>query len=69
MGREFKKGDRVRVTVQSRLNGYELGDAEEVLTGSEFLPRDRRRYYLVMMYKGGHLCPTVFAEDEIEPEV
>ena len=63
MGREFKKGDRVRVTVHSRLRGYESGDA------GEFLHRDRRRYYLVMMYKGGHLCPTVFAEDEIEPEV
>jgi hypothetical protein len=69
MGRELKKGDRVRVTVQSRLKGYESGDAGEVITGPEFLHRDRRRYYLVMVYKRGHLCPAVFAEDEIEPEV
>ena len=69
MGREFKKGDRVRVTVHSRLRGYESGDAGEVITGPEFLHRDRRRYYLVMMYKGGHLGPAVFAEDEIELDV
>ena len=69
MGREFKKGDRVRVTVHSRLRGYESGDAGEVITGPEFLHRDRRRYYLVMMYKRGHLGPAVFAEEEIEPEV
>jgi hypothetical protein len=69
MGREFMKGDRVRVTVRSRLRGYELGDAGEVLTGPEFLPRDRRRYYLVMMFKWGHLSPAVFAEEEIEPDV
>ena len=69
MGREFMKGDRVRVTVRSRLRGYELGDAGEVLTGPEFLPRDRRRYYLVLMSKGGHLCPAVFADHEIKADL
>ena len=64
MGRELKKGDRVRVTVQSRLKGYESGDAGEVITGPEFLHRDRRRYYLVMVYKRGHLCPAVPARDD-----
>ena len=68
MSRELKKGDRVRVTAQSRLKDYQLREVGEVLTGPEYLPRDRLRYYLVMMCKGRHLTPVVFADDEIEAD-
>jgi hypothetical protein len=69
MGRELKKGDRVRVTVKSRLKDYLAGEAGEVITGPEFLRGDSRRYYLVVMHKGGKRLPAVFAEDEIEPDL
>jgi hypothetical protein len=67
MSRELKKGDRMRVTRKSRLKDYQLGDVGEVLTGPEYLPRDRQRYYLVTIYKR-HLTLVVFSEDEIEAD-
>jgi hypothetical protein len=68
MSRELKKGERVRVTVSSRRRDYLAGEAGEIITGPEFLPRDRRRYYLVRMDRPGHSTTAVFAEDEIEAD-
>jgi hypothetical protein len=70
MSRALKAGDSVRVTVRNRLKDYLPGEMGEVLAGPETLPNDRRRYYLVMLYRlGHHLRSAVFADDEIEPDV
>lgn len=60
-------GDWVRVTALSRQAGYLPGKVGGVIGGRR-PPRDRRRYYLVMIRKQGHCMPAVFAEDEIEAD-
>ena len=64
---ELKAGDRVRVTMRSRIDGYEPGDEGTVLHAAWSAGR---RYYLVAM-DGGELDSTgvIFTEGEIEADV
>jgi hypothetical protein len=65
---ELKAGDRVRVTMRSRIAGYEPGDEGTLLHVA--WPPTGGRYYLVAM-DGGELDSTgvIFTEGEIEADV
>jgi hypothetical protein len=69
MSREWKPGDRVRVTARYRGEYYPPGDKGTVALG----PMDSAggtRCYFVAMDQGGTAGKMIlFTEDEIEPDV
>jgi hypothetical protein len=66
----LKVGDRVRVTRQNRVAGYQTGDTGKVLWASESSRMKGERYYTVAMDKDDlDHTGIVFSESEIEPDV
>ena len=66
----MKKGDRVRVTARSRVEGYQPGDKGVVLEGPAVYAGASDTSYVVAMDKDGPgSTSTVFAADDIEPDV
>ena len=69
MSRELKMGDRVRVTPQSRIKGYQPGDKGTVLEGPNVYAGASDTSYVVAMDKDGPgSTSTVFSADDIEPD-
>ena len=70
MNRELKMGDRARVTPGSRVKGYQPGDKGVVLEGPAVYAGASDTSYVVAMDKDGPgSTSTVFAADDIEPDV
>jgi hypothetical protein len=70
MSRELKMGDRVRVTPRSRVKGYQAGDKGVVLEGPTAYAGASDTSYVVAMDKDGPgSTSTIFAADDIEPDV
>ena len=65
----LKIGDRVRVTPQSRVKGYEPGDKGQVVDGPKTLPGGTEPYYLVVLKRDGGSRTVPFNADEIELDV
>jgi hypothetical protein len=66
----LKVGDRVRVTQQNRVAGYQTGDKGEVLWASASSRMKGERYYTVAMDKDSpDHTGIVFTESELEPDV
>jgi len=69
MSDTLKIGDRVRVTPQSRVKGYEPGDNGNVVHGPKTLPDCTEPYYLVVMDRDSWSRTVPFDADEIEADV
>jgi hypothetical protein len=70
MNRELKMGDRVRVTLRSRVKDYRPSDKGVVLEGPTVYAGASDTSYVVAMDKDGPgSTSTVFAADDIEPDV
>jgi hypothetical protein len=69
MSDTLKIGDRVRVTPQSRVKGYEPGDNGNVVHGPKTLPDCTGPYYLVAMERDRWSRRVPFDADEIEADV
>jgi hypothetical protein len=66
----LKVGDRVRVTSRNRVKGYQPGDKGVVLEGPTAYAGSSDTSYIVAMDKDGPgVTSTIFAADEIEPDV
>jgi hypothetical protein len=65
----LKIGDRVRVTPQSRVKGYEPGDKGNVVHGPKTLPDRTEQYYLVAMERDRWSRTVPFDADEIVADV
>jgi hypothetical protein len=65
----LKFGDRVRVTIRSRVKGYEPGDKGHVVEGPKTLPDSTEPYYLVAMDRDRWSRTVPFDADEIEADV
>jgi hypothetical protein len=71
MSDALKVGDRVRVTVRNRVQGYQPGDKGTVKQGVN-PPGDDDSYlpcYVVQMDKDGPTKNIIFCSDEIELDV
>jgi hypothetical protein len=65
----MKMGDRVRVTLRSRVKGYQPGDKGVVLEGPTVYADASDTSYVVAMDKDGPgSTSTIFGADEIEPD-
>ena len=65
MSRDLKPSDRVRLTVQNRMRGYQPGDQGVVVR--ELVAVRSTRYYLVAMDQDDPgKIGVVFTDDEIE---
>jgi hypothetical protein len=67
MNYDLRPGDRVRVTVLSRVGGYRPGARGTVLGGRE-ASAVGWRYFVVRMDGAPMGTWTIFAADEIEPD-
>lgn len=67
MKRELKSGDRVRVSVRSKVPGHQPGDTGTVVWGP-ILRNGSKPYYIVAMDHDTAATTTIFHIDEIEPE-
>jgi hypothetical protein len=67
MGRELRRGDRIRVVRTGRGDKYAPGDKGTILSGP-YIPAQGERYYVVAMDDEDNSRPTVFTVAEIEPE-
>jgi hypothetical protein len=65
----LRVGDRVRVTIRSRVKGYEPGDKGHVVEGPKTLPDSTQPYYLVAMDRDSWSRTVPFDADEIEAAV
>ena len=65
----LKVGDRVRVTCQSRVKGYEPGVKGHVVHGPKTLPDCTEPYFLVVMDRDRWPRTVPFDADEIEADV
>jgi hypothetical protein len=66
----LRVGDRVRVTPRSRVKGYQPGDKGVVLECPTAYAGSGDISYVVAMDKDGlGVTSTIFAADEIEPDV
>lgn len=69
MTQKLNPGDRVRVTANSTMRGYQPGDKGTVLVGP-ILRRSGQPYYIVAMDKdSGSTTNSIFSADEIEADV
>jgi hypothetical protein len=64
MSRQFKPGDRVRLTQSYRVPGYHPGGPGTILDGPS--ESGAVRYYVVKMERPRHVRPLVFSEEQIE---
>jgi hypothetical protein len=63
----LKRGDRVRVTLHSRVPGYQAGEKGTVFLGPNASVVGGLPYFVVTMDKDGPVCTSaVFTGDEIE---
>ena len=67
MGGELRMGDRVRVTTERQVHGYQPGSKGVVRSGPH-TDKGGKPYYLVAMDKDGSEDATIFLTDEIEPD-
>ena len=68
MGRELRRGDRIRVRSTERTKKYAPGDKGTVLSGP-YIPAQGEPYYIVAMDDDDSPRPAVFTVEEIEREV
>ncbi|HEY7159573.1 MAG TPA: hypothetical protein VH575_36840 [Gemmataceae bacterium] len=66
MSGELKIGDRVRVTTQRQVHGYQAGCRGIVRSGPT-TDKSGKTYYGVSMDKDDAYDATIFLADEIEP--
>jgi hypothetical protein len=64
-----KVGDRVRVTNQNHVKGYQLGDKGKVIWGPYNPASSKGTYYLVRMDKNPAPNGVTFFPDEIERDL
>ena len=70
MSDALKPGDRVRLTSANRLPGYRPGDRGTIVGVVPNPVGGNLPSYIVAMDKNSpSTAPTLFAEDEIEPDV
>ena len=67
MSGELKAGDRVRVTTQRQVHGYQPGSRGIVRSGPQ-TDKGGKTSYLVAMDKDGSEDATLFLADEIEQD-
>jgi hypothetical protein len=67
MGDPLKIGDRVRVTAQRPVHGYQTGSRGTVLSGPT-TDKSGKTYYCVRMDKDASFDATLFLADEIEAD-
>lgn len=68
MGDPLKIGDRVRVTAQRPVHGYQAGSRGTVQSGPT-TDKSGKTYYGVSMDKDASSDATLFLADEIEADV
>jgi hypothetical protein len=68
MGDQLKIGDRVRVTAERPVRGYQMGSRGIVRSGPT-TDQSGKTYYRVGMDKDACDDPTLFLADEIEADV
>jgi hypothetical protein len=69
MSGPLKPGDRVRVTVRNRMAGHLPGETGTVIREAFVTPAGDHYYAVAMDIDATTETGTVFAEDEIEPDV
>ncbi len=68
MGRELRRGNRIRVRSTERTEKYAPGDKGTILSGP-YVPAQGEPYYVVAMDDDDSPRPAVFTVEEIELEV
>jgi hypothetical protein len=66
MSQELKIGDRVRITTERPIRGYQPGSSGTIRSGPT-TDRSGKSYYVVSMDKDASEDGTIFLADEIEP--
>ena len=68
MSRELRVGDRMRMSLRSRVQDYPPGEKGVVRGGPKNSARSGVVYYLVAMDKDDSGQTTIFNAEEIEPD-